>query len=542
MNRTNPTEIGVAPRAAYDRHELLFRALEQLYWVRFVPLDELAARSCRRLIRVGADGLVATSSGSPGLEFVSLGNNSAAATASGAVRFESDSALSPLLRGRTFRHTTGVRAAPLAANGSDRVLAQLAEQPVWVRRHLGDRVMDLLAFELPQLNAGETLARFYQRETFVQLLPLLHWLDEVTADSGWKRPPLRAAFMFDDPNLRWPSYGFINYRQLAAHARTHGYHASMATIPIDNWRVDPRAAALFREHPDQLSLLVHGNNHTHRELAGDYADAVRQGLVAQSLARIGKLERASGVPVARVMAAPHGACNEAMARSLALGGFESACISRGSLIRHNPEGTWNAAFGLRLAESLGDALPVFPRFALRRDCEFEIVMAAFLGQAIVPVGHHQDVRAGLDVLADIAGIINRLGPVKWCNLERISRSNFLHRIQGRNLSVRMFSRTVEVVVPAEVERIQIELPWLGKASFPEDIVVANLNGETLWSGPAAAAEFDASPAAGNRIVIRALPSAIKPPEVHIPSWKPWATLRRGLAEGRDRLLPLVPYR
>ena len=58
-------------------------------------------------------------------------------------------------------------------------------------------------------------------------------------------PPLRAAIVFDDPNLRWRSYGYIDYRRLVEHADEHGYHAAMAMIPLDAGAAAPADGALF---------------------------------------------------------------------------------------------------------------------------------------------------------------------------------------------------------------------------------------------------------------------------------------------------------
>ena len=97
---------------------------------------------------------------------------------------------------------------------------------------------------------------------------LIHFLRAVSAPAGWRPPPLRATMHFDDPNLRWRSYGFINYGELLEHADAHGYHVAMATIPLDAGRPSRAAAALFRERPDRLSLVFHGNDHVKGELHG----------------------------------------------------------------------------------------------------------------------------------------------------------------------------------------------------------------------------------------------------------------------------------
>src|SRR5206468_10618326 len=128
----------------------------------------------------------------------------------------------------------------------------------------------------------------------------------------------------------------------------------------------------------------------------------RKALAVQALRRIERLEQQSGVEVARVMAAPHGACNHDMANVLLRAGFEAACISRSSLMVRNPDLIWPMSVGLNPAEFLGPSLPIIPRFNIRWDSTFAI-FAAFLGQPIILVGHHDDLAGGLEVLEEWAG-------------------------------------------------------------------------------------------------------------------------------------------
>jgi hypothetical protein len=159
-------------------------------------------------------------------------------------------------------------------------------------------------------------------------------------------------------------------------------------------------------------------------------------LLAQSLRRIVRLEEAAGLHVARVMAPPHGAYTDGgLAAMLALG-FEGACISTGSLRRWNPGRQWQPTFGLEIAEIMDGGLPVIPRFRLSSSCESPIVISAFLDRPIIPVGHHDTVADGLDLLSHIADVINSLGAVRWENPELMFRSNYLSMQEGATLRIR----------------------------------------------------------------------------------------------------------
>jgi len=59
-------------------------------------------------------------------------------------------------------------------------------------------------------------------------------------------PPLRACFVIDDPNLHWPSYGHLDYRRMAEHARRGGYHVE-SCIGAAKWRWLPMSQAAMSE-------------------------------------------------------------------------------------------------------------------------------------------------------------------------------------------------------------------------------------------------------------------------------------------------------
>jgi hypothetical protein len=346
--------------------------------------------------------------------------------------------------------------------------------------------------------------------------------------------------MFDDPNLHWSSYGYIDYEVLTRHAAAHNYHVALAMIPIDTWFTHRATVSLFLENRRALSLLVHGNNHTFRELACNYSMAQSQGLAAQALMRIRHFERRLGMRVARVMAAPHGACTEPMANSLLRSGFEAACISHGSLLRHNPGKALQNRFGWGPSEFLGDGLPIIPRFRMSSDCAQNAVFGALTGQPIVPVGHHQDLRGGLGLLEDIAQQINRLGAVEWCSLERMARTNFLSRESGKGMALTMYSRQIEVQVPAGVEELIIQRPWPQRDLGAETIELHSLGQPVRVLQTSEPTVFRIRSDGPTNVVVKVLPSTtLVPSDIKVPRVGPWACLRRILAEGRDRLQPIL---
>ena len=182
------------------------------------------------------------------------------------------------LPGTSDSDAAGRRPSGTPVHESADVMATLNDTPAWLQHGDGDARHDIVALSPPELDDGLALRHFLNERQFLRLLPLIHFLREVTSDLRWRPPPLRACFIFDDPNLHRESYGFLAYGAMAAHARRHGYHAAIATIPFDGWYASPRAVRTFAANRDHLSLLVHGNDHV-------------QALLSRALLRIARLEK-----------------------------------------------------------------------------------------------------------------------------------------------------------------------------------------------------------------------------------------------------------
>ena len=346
--------------------------------------------------------------------------------------------------------------------------------------------------------------------------------------------------MFDDPNLHWRTYGFMDLSKLARHARDFSYHVALATVPLDAWYANRSVTELVKQNSGGLSLCMHGNNHTRVELGTPPEGVTLTRLLAQGLQRISRFERRTGVPVARVMVPPHGAFRTSVAAPMLNLGYEAVCVSRASLTAWNQEKTWDPAFGHAPAELI-NGLPVIPRQVLGREHAGSYRLAVFLGQPIIPHGHHQDCAGGLGLLEEVVTAIHELGQVTWMDTTAISRSNYLTRREGRRLTVKMLSRRVAVAVPGWATEIAVERPWVGgDDDGREEILFVRQRGKDCFAGnfgrlsPALPLRFPeavelASPA----------PAAWDFRRVQPPGLELWTVARRLLAETRDRLLPLL---
>jgi hypothetical protein len=526
-HRAEPVRVGIAPSQERRARARLLDALEALYPVRFEAREPGDLRGLDALITVGAVG------SHPLATLVATGGELPSMTPRPVVLADDEALERALRAARLHDGATGPLPSREVSEGGT-VLATVDGQPAWIAR--GDT--HVVAAFPDELAAGELLRERLLPGRCLALLALMHFLRGLTASRDWRPPPLRAAIVLDDPNLHWPTYGHLRYRELLEHAARHRYHLAVAMIPLDAWLVHPGAARLFREGADRLSVLVHGNDHDGGELGRVSSVADGQRLAAHALRRIERFERRSGVPVARVMVPPHERITDHALRGLAACGFEAVSTARpfpwmesqASWLVHPDD-----------ADPLAACTPAFPSFGglpnvLRLDFGHpreELVLRAFLGQPLVVYGHHDDLADGLDVLGEVADQVNALGDVRWSALDEIVRAGAQTRVDGATLHVRPLARRVAVEVPDGVDELRLvpgpcaagarELRW-GLRGAPPSIAPAN-------------AEVVASLEAAGTYDVELVDAPQRPLAAGRPRLRPLA--RRIATEGRDRLRAVI---
>jgi hypothetical protein len=265
-----------------------------------------------------------------------------------------------------------------------------------------------------------------------------------------------------------------------------------------------------------------------------YKEGQQNLILRQALRRIEALEKLTGLEVSRVMAPPHGACSEIFLSEMARLGFESACISGGSLRRYNGKASWIKTYGMRPSDIIR-GLPVFPRFPISRECHNSILLAALLHQPIIPMGHHLDVANGLQMLDELAAFVNSFGTVRWVDMKRICRSHYARRFDGSTMSIRMYTKRIDVLVPDDVNRIRVDRSQ-AETEMSDQIVWRTFGDDANWWHLG----LDQSiPVSKNRRIeisyVTTIPSFVDAKTLRKPDI--WPILRRQLTEARDRMLP-----
>jgi len=509
--------IEVVPRIAFDRRRRLFVALSDAFDVDIVAGPGSSARISGRVVLGGDVGRFE-------LPTLLFGESTVVSDMTATIHFSESSQVPVSFRGWALSDRT-IGSAALEDPGQATVLARVADRPVWTTEHRNGIRLDRSAVAPEELADSQTLLGRFTPEDFFGLLPLVHFLRTIDRPDAWSAPPLMASFIMDDPNLRSKRYGYLDFAELALQP----FHTSVSTIPLDGWYIRPGVADLFRSHPESLSLMIHGNNHTLHELDDGRGDEARLRMLSQSLNRARRIASRSQVPIAEVMAAPHGRCSEESALDMASIGYESLCISRPFPWLQTPPGTVPLA-GWFPADTSAPQ-PVLPRIPISTTHQI-LPLRAFLGQPIIVYGHHWDLADQPDVLHRWAADVARLGDVVWASVGSISRRMYSWRTDGETVLIRPHTRVVDVDLPEAARRVAVEAP----PGPGYELVEAVSSGSGVTTKKRSEAEF--SLGGGGSVTIRLVPEGvIDPRRVPAPTPRPWPVIRRALTEARDRSQP-----
>jgi hypothetical protein len=456
---------------------------------------------------------------------------------SSTIEFSHHNILPSVLSGRkiTVGEVAEVKALPQWLENVT-MLAYKEGSPLWAVQEAKGYHHHFVSFPVPEMDEGDLLFQHFHGNKFISLIPLLIFLRILSEDRSWEPPRIQACFMFDDPNLHYKTYGFINFTDIKNHAQLFNYHVTFATIPLDSWYVHKQTAFLFRQHSNCLSLLIHGNDHVFKELGRPYSHGECRNILQQALIRTARLEKRSGVDVSRVMVPPHGACTEDVLAEMARLGFEAVCVSSGSLCKYNQQANWLFTFGLKPCEIIS-GLTVIPRINMNQICHNNILVAALLFQPIILRGHHHDIAEGPKLLGDLSEYINTLGNVRWGDMKSISRAHYSRKYDGNFLHIRMFTKRVEIFIPEGIDQISVEREWLKGEN----------NEKLAWRIPGQKSDWtlvrrsDSIPAISGK-VIEIISNPSQPFTIdnkHIREFHLWPLVRRNITEARDRIAPLM---
>jgi hypothetical protein len=527
--------IAIVPGEATSRYPRLLSALEEAYPVRFIAAADGGGAEQMDALVVLPDGRAPERSTVP---YLMLQGDQQEAPRGDAYRVEMSRSvrLHRALFGQELTEHASPRPVGIEVEPGHDVLASVAGKPVWSCGTVeGGVLRERACASLTELADRDYLRDHLTAGRFWSLLPLAHFLKRLTEDPVRRQQPNAACLVIDDPNVRFSSYGYVHFSQLGRDAREHGYHVSVATIPLDLVLPGQRGLQAFREHSQELSLVVHGNDHVHHELQGCRRQLEADRVIGTADARVRSFEARTGFRIERVMCPPHGRCGpEALA----------------ALFRRNYEGLaaahpfpWDG-FGDQRDWRLGGwlpaqlacgGLPVLPRHPLGASLD-DLVFRAFLDQPLIVYCHHTDFRVGLGSVHSAVARIGELGEASWMSLEAIARTNAVVGVDGNVATVTTFSRDLRIPRPA-ADSLRIAIPRIfGGGEAPRiEVDDRPLDVELDGSREAFVAVADRS---GGELRVR-LEARNSPPTALDQRPRAWPLARRAMTETRDRAMPHV---
>ncbi|HXF52625.1 MAG TPA: hypothetical protein VNK52_00740 [Hyphomicrobiaceae bacterium] len=331
---------------------------------------------------------------------------------------------------------SGFRLEPGGGTDTQEVLLA-GERPVFLSTRRGSCEVLLLSLsDIPAIrepvsqNAG--IEEHYDR-----IIPLLIFLRHCFPDMFWQKAAPTGRLIIDDPLLE-RSYGFLDFGALAGSMRSARYGTTIAFIPWNYWRTSPRRARPMFTDRSELSLCVHGCDHTNMEF-DEIDPGALQWMADTALARMERHQHRTGLSFDAVMVFPQGHFSSAALRALRDSGYLAA-------VNTTCFPTDAGAAQLTIADFLRPAItrffgfPLFQRRYPRRLVDFAYDM--FIGRPVLLVQHQDDFRDGYRKLEEFVADLYRLDSrLTWPPLaDQLMSSCLTRSLPGGSAEVRFFTR------------------------------------------------------------------------------------------------------
>ncbi len=321
------------------------------------------------------------------------------------------------------------------------VIVAASDRPMFVRIDQGPLQVFLLAGPA-LLDVDEPLRRDHElQEHYDRLVPVLIFLRHCFRESCWHGPEPTARLIIDDPLLT-ERYGFLDYSDLLTSMQRSNYGTSVAFIPWNYWRTSRRYAAQVLSEGSNLSICIHGCDHTNKEFEAQAPTLLgrRAGLAMQ---RMESQKKRINAGFERVMVFPQGRFSTAAIPALRANNYLAAvnttCFPTNCGLDDLKVGDF-----LRPAVTRYSGLPIFQRRYPRR--LFDFAFDLFLGKPALVVEHHEFFRNGCRALEELVAELQSLEPaLSWPTLDvQLARSCLRRSLSNGSVEVQFFTRRFQL--------------------------------------------------------------------------------------------------
>lgn len=296
------------------------------------------------------------------------------------------------------------------------------------------------------LDIGALSAEYFDvKKFFCEAVPIVFYLRWAFRDSAWGRREINACLIVDDPPLK-RRYGFLDFREALELMDRHNFTTTIAFIPWNWRRTDSRTLSLFQSHPERLSLVIHGCDHTSGEFA-ERSPALLNRKLRTSRQRMECFRRRVSIKADRLMVFPQGQFSPETGRALKLNGFVAAVNTEVAPAQQAANETTIADLWSVAIMRYG-TFPIYTRRYPSHGIE-NFAFDALLGKPCLIAAHHDVFR---DHARNLVDLIARLNSLRW-NLvwrplgEAIRRSYAIRRLDDGTSVIRMFAGSLVVENP-----------------------------------------------------------------------------------------------
>jgi hypothetical protein len=406
------------------------------------------------------------------------------------------------------------------------------ERPMFVGIRVGDIYIFLLAGRMPDMNkpADRDIGL---GDDCIELLPPLIFLRHCFPDSCWHGVEATARLIIDDPLLT-RTYGALNFDTLKNSMRRFGYGASVAFIPWNHWRTSRRSAGRLLSEDSNLTVCIHGCDHTNREFAATEANILVE-KSALGMQRMEAQRRQLGVPFEDVMVFPQGRFSSSAIPALRSTNYLAAVNSTCFPTDFKPVDLKTADF-LWPAVTRYDGFPIFQRRYPRS--LFAFALDVYLGKPALLVEHHDYFRDGGKSIEEFVTELQRIEPrLSWPSLcTLLGRSNLQRHSNNNCTEVRFFTRRFQLV-PREGDATCYRLSKFEPDSTKiKDVLVDGKSTHHGFENGYLMLEVEAELSHPRNIEIVDRASSLDPVRGFGVAHNVRVFLRRGLSEFRDNTL------
>ena len=313
---------------------------------------------------------------------------------------------------------------------------------------------------------------FDVKKSFCESVPLVFYLKWAFRGASFGQSEINASLIVDDPPLK-RRYGFLNFSEALDLMDRHNFATTIAFIPWNWRRTDPRTLRLFQTRPERLSVVVHGCDHTTSEFA-ERSPAVLNRKIRISCHRMERFRQRTACEADQIMVFPQGEFSPETGRALKLNGFVAAVNTE---VAPAPQAFNKTTIAdlWSLAIMRYGKFPIFTRRYLGHGIE-NFAFDALLGKPCLIAAHHEVFK---DHARNLVDFIARLNSLRW-NLvwrplgEVIRRSFTNRRLDDGTSVIQMFAGSLVVknpdaearrmvVLKEEVDQECIQAVWVNQA-------------------------------------------------------------------------------